>query len=283
MTEPVSKEVLCRLLHLLWSYRRPSRHHRDSLGSGPCKSNLKKKSWVKRTEIYKGKRNKTVIRCSPSFRCGRVSLSSWQVVPGSSLVPRGQLKNSASSSWDHLLVTSLGYRKTVFSIHSVGLTCFTFKARLQSKWGHSVTVYNVHGIRKLAPTFSCPSLCFGRPGLCFELCAVWRLYFLTGLCLGFHLPGAPGFPCERHGTMQTFRIFGEMDQALHTSQNNLACCICVQRSGPKLLRLYCVCKLLLEVPACPSFPLDLSCLGHLSFPVVTQTQFSNEQHWIQID
>lgn len=157
-----------------------------------------------------------------------MSLSSWQVVPGSSLVPRGQLKNSASSSWDHLLVTPLGYRKTVFSIHSVSLTCFTFKARLQSKWGHSVTVYNVHGIRKLVPTFSCPSLCFRKPGLCFELCTVWKLYFLTGLCLGFHLPGAPGFPCERYGMIQTFRIFGEMNQALHTSQNNLACCICVQ-------------------------------------------------------
>lgn len=38
---PETVKGQCRLFLLLWSYRIPSQHHRDSLGWGPCKSNLK--------------------------------------------------------------------------------------------------------------------------------------------------------------------------------------------------------------------------------------------------
>lgn len=147
MTEPLTEEVLYRLLHLLWSYRRPSMHHGDSLGLGLCKSNLEKSNeWDILEHTMVNSIRYRDIRYSPSSRCWCMSLSSWQVVPGSSLVPRGQLKNSsASSSRDHILA----------------------------------------------------------------------LFLLMGLCVDFHLPGTPGFPCQGHDT-NIQAILKKINQPSHT-------------------------------------------------------------------
>lgn len=70
-----------------------------------------------------------VSRSSPSFRCGCMSFSSWQVVAGLSLVPCGKLKDSSASSLsgiDHLLDAGLGrYRGIHHSVsHPINLSIY---------------------------------------------------------------------------------------------------------------------------------------------------------------
>ena len=75
--------------------------------------------------------------------------------------------------------------------------------------------------RKLVPTFCCPSLSFRRLGVCLDLGTFFSFDLVLGLvfglssfpwpgfgsgpdpclCVCLRLPGAPGFPCEEHGTI----------------------------------------------------------------------------------